>query len=73
VRSPTDAAAPAPTLALYTGVPPPALLAVGDSIPACEISTMGADGKLTKISTAELFPADGTTVMFGVPGAFTPG
>jgi peroxiredoxin len=34
---------------------------------------MGADGKLTKISTAELFPADGTTVMFGVPGAFTPG
>ena len=43
------------------------------SIAACEISTMGADGKLTKISTAELFPADGTTVMFGVPGAFTPG
>jgi peroxiredoxin len=44
---------------------------VGDKIPSCTLKVMGAKGP-QNVTTAELF--DGKkVVMFGVPGAFTPG
>ncbi len=44
---------------------------VGDSIPACTLKTMGAEGPIN-ITTGEIF--DGKkVVLFAVPGAFTPG
>ena len=44
---------------------------VGDKIPACTLKTMGEKGPVS-ITTAELFD-NKKVVMFGVPGAFTPG
>lgn len=44
---------------------------VGDRIPACTLKTMGEKGPVS-ITTAELFD-NKKVVMFGVPGAFTPG
>lgn len=44
---------------------------VGDKIPACTISTMGAEGP-TDISTDEIFSGK-KVVLFALPGAFTPG
>lgn len=44
---------------------------VGDTIPACTLKTMGAEGPIN-ITTSEIF--DGKkVVLFAVPGAFTPG
>lgn len=46
-------------------------IAVGDTIPECTLMVMGANGPEGK-TTSELF--DGKkVVLFGVPGAFTPG
>jgi len=45
-------------------------IAVGDTIPDVTIRTMTASGP-TPIQTAELL-GTGTSVLFGVPGAFTP-
>ena len=45
-------------------------IAVGDTIPDVTIRTMTASGP-TPIQTAEIL-GTGTTVLFGVPGAFTP-
>ena len=42
----------------------------GDTIPAMKLNTGTADGP-KEVSTEELF-GSGTTVLFGVPGAFTP-
>lgn len=44
---------------------------VGERIPSLEIQTMGAKGP-QGISTEDIF-AGKTVVLFGVPGAFTPG
>jgi peroxiredoxin len=46
-------------------------IAVGDKIPDVEIKTMGAQGPST-VSTGEAL-GQGRVVLFGVPGAFTPG
>ncbi|MFK8015315.1 MAG: peroxiredoxin [Gammaproteobacteria bacterium] len=43
----------------------------GDSIPACTISTMGAEGP-QPITTDEIFKGK-KVVLFALPGAFTPG
>jgi len=45
--------------------------AAGDRVPDLELKTPGPDGPQA-ISTGELF-GTGRTVLFGVPGAFTPG
>lgn len=47
------------------------MAAAGDRVPDVEIKTPGPDGPQA-ISTGELF-GQGRTVLFGVPGAFTPG
>ena len=44
---------------------------VGDKIPECTISTMGAEGP-EPISTEQIFSGK-KVVLFAVPGAFTPG
>jgi peroxiredoxin len=46
-------------------------ISVGDKIPDIEIRTMGPDGPTT-IRTGEVL-GSGRVVLFGVPGAFTPG
>ena len=43
----------------------------GDTIPACTMKTMGAEGP-TDISTDEIFSGK-KVLLFAVPGAFTPG
>ena len=47
------------------------MAAVGDKIPDVEIKTPGVEGP-ESLSTGEFF-AKGRTVLFGLPGAFTPG
>ena len=47
------------------------MAAAGDRVPDVEIRTPGPEGP-QPISTGELF-GTGRTVLFGVPGAFTPG
>jgi len=47
------------------------MAAVGDRVPDIELKTPGPDGP-QPISTGELF-GTGRSVLFGVPGAFTPG
>jgi peroxiredoxin len=47
------------------------MVANGDAVPDVEIRTPGPEGP-QPVSTGELF-ATGRTVLFGVPGAFTPG
>ncbi|NNC54751.1 MAG: peroxiredoxin [Pseudomonadales bacterium] len=44
---------------------------VGDTIPACTLHTMGADGP-QPITTDDIFKGK-KVVLFAVPGAFTPG
>ena len=46
-------------------------VSVGDKIPDVEVRTMGADGPIT-VRTSEVL-GTGRVVLFGVPGAFTPG
>ncbi len=46
-------------------------IAVGDKIPDVEIKTMGAGGP-TAVRSGEVL-GQGRVVLFGVPGAFTPG
>jgi len=46
-------------------------IAVGDKIPDVEIKTMGTEGP-TAVRTGEAL-GSGRVVLFGVPGAFTPG
>ena len=46
------------------------VLKAGDKVPSAEFMTMGAEG-VSKITTQELCGA-GCTVIFAVPGAFTP-
>jgi len=48
------------------------VIAAGDAIPDVEIKQPGANGMPESVKTGELF-AKGRTVLFGVPGAFTPG
>ena len=48
------------------------MIAAGDAIPDVEIKQPGANGMPEPVKTGELF-AKGRTVLFGVPGAFTPG
>ena len=48
------------------------MIAAGDAIPDVEIKQPGANGMPEAVKTGELF-AKGRTVLFGVPGAFTPG
>ncbi|MCC5864516.1 MAG: peroxiredoxin [Wenzhouxiangella sp.] len=45
-------------------------IAVGDRIPEASLTMMGAEGP-KPVNTAELF-GQGRTVLFAVPGAFTP-
>jgi peroxiredoxin len=45
-------------------------IAVGDKIPSVKIKTM-KDGGMADVDTAELF-GSGKSVLFAVPGAFTP-
>jgi peroxiredoxin len=45
-------------------------IAVGEKIPSVKIKTM-ADGGMKDVDTAELF-GSGKSVLFAVPGAFTP-
>lgn len=47
------------------------MAAAGQQVPDIEIKTPGANGP-ESVSTGTLF-AEGRTVLFGVPGAFTPG
>ena len=46
-------------------------VAVGDKIPDVELRTMGPEGPIT-VRTGEVL-GSGRVVLFGVPGAFTPG
>ena len=46
-------------------------VSVGDKIPDVELRTMGADGP-TPVQSGEVL-GTGRVVLFGVPGAFTPG
>jgi len=48
------------------------VIAAGEAIPDVEIKQPGATGMPEPVKTGELF-AKGRTVLFGVPGAFTPG
>ena len=47
------------------------MVANGDALPDVEIRTPGPEGPV-KVSTGELF-GTGRSVIFAVPGAFTPG
>jgi glutaredoxin/glutathione-dependent peroxiredoxin len=44
----------------------------GDKVPDVEVKTLGADGMPASVRTGELL-GSGRVVLFGVPGAFTPG
>ena len=44
---------------------------VGDKIPSVKLQQATADGKISDVTTDELF-AKGKVVLFAVPGAFTP-
>lgn len=46
-------------------------IAVGDKIPDVELRVMGAEGP-TKVQSSEVL-GSGRVVLFGLPGAFTPG
>ncbi len=46
-------------------------VSVGDKVPDVEVRTMGPEGPMA-ISTGEAL-GEGRVVLFGVPGAFTPG
>jgi len=48
------------------------MAAAGDTIPDLELQVPGPDGMPQPVRTGELF-GQGRTVLFGVPGAFTPG
>lgn len=54
---------------LYSTLPSSPLLQVGDAVPSVEVFE-GEPGK--KVNLAELFKGK-KGVLFGVPGAFTPG
>ena len=45
-------------------------ISVGDRVPSCELSTMGANG-VEKVTSDEFFGGR-RVVLFAVPGAFTP-
>jgi len=47
-------------------------LTTGDRIPELELHVPGADGMPSPVDTAELL-GKGRVVLFGLPGAFTPG
>jgi glutaredoxin/glutathione-dependent peroxiredoxin len=47
-------------------------VSVGDKVPDVEVKTMGADGMPAATRTGEVL-GSGRVVLFGVPGAFTPG
>lgn len=47
-------------------------IAVGDKVPDVELKVLGEDGMPASVSSAELL-GGGKVVLFGVPGAFTPG
>jgi len=47
-------------------------ISVGDKVPDVEVKVLGEDGMPTGVSTAEVL-GSGKVVLFGVPGAFTPG
>ncbi len=47
-------------------------VAVGDKIPDVEAKVLGEDGMPASVSTGELL-GSGKVVLFGLPGAFTPG
>jgi glutaredoxin/glutathione-dependent peroxiredoxin len=47
-------------------------VSVGDKVPDVEVKTLGADGMPASVRTGELL-GSGRVVLFGVPGAFTPG
>lgn len=47
-------------------------IAVGDKIPDVEVKVLGASGAPESVSTADVL-GSGKVVLFGVPGAFTPG
>ena len=47
------------------------MIAIGDSIPDAKFMTPPADGPEER-TTADLFAAGKTVVVFAVPGAFTP-
>jgi peroxiredoxin len=47
-------------------------VSVGDKVPDVEVKTLGADGLPASVRTGELL-GSGRVVLFGVPGAFTPG
>jgi len=47
-------------------------VSVGDKVPDVEVKTMGTDGMPATIRTGEAL-GSGRVVLFGVPGAFTPG
>ena len=48
------------------------MIAKGEALPDVEVRILGANGGPETVKTGELF-AKGRTVLFGVPGAFTPG
>lgn len=48
------------------------MVAVGDQIPDVEVRVLGDDGMPAPVQTGELL-GSGKVVLFGVPGAFTPG
>ena len=47
-------------------------IAVGDKVPDVEVKTLGDDGMPQSVHTGEVL-GTGKVVLFGVPGAFTPG
>ena len=47
-------------------------VSVGDKVPDVEVKTLGADGMPASVRTGEVL-GSGRVVLFGVPGAFTPG
>lgn len=53
---------------------PAGSLQVGDSLPSTTLYAIRSDDKGPEATTLqELFPATGKGILFGVPGAFTPG
>jgi glutaredoxin/glutathione-dependent peroxiredoxin len=61
----------APAAAPYRIEETPMTIAIGDTIPACTLKTMGAKGP-EDITTDSIFGGK-TVLLFAVPGAFTPG
>jgi peroxiredoxin len=47
-------------------------VSVGDKVPDVEVKSLGADGMPASVRTGEVL-GSGRVVLFGVPGAFTPG